>query len=117
MQIYECLKNASYKEATIVPRGFSSKAGLYDKNGEYVKYSGKRQYGTDIYVFDDEGLREKEVKYIEEKVYYLGDLRCHYGHFLIDEASRLGGIRREYGCPCCVFSCIRTDAKMAFGIF
>ena len=41
------------------------------------------------------GLKEKEIKYIDEKVYYLGDLRCHYGHFLIDEASRLWGILEE----------------------
>ena len=96
MVMNECLKSASYRDATIVPRGFSSKAGLYDKNGEYVKYSGKRRYGTDIYVFDDEGgVKEKEIKYIDEKVYYLGDLRCHYGHFLIDEASRLWGILEE----------------------
>ncbi len=62
MVMNECLKSASYRDATIVPRGFSSKAGLYDKNGEYVKYSGKRRYGTDIYVFDDEGggLRKKK---------------------------------------------------------
>lgn len=41
------------------------------------------------------GVKEKEIKYIDEKVYYLGDLRCHYGHFLIDEASRLWGILGE----------------------
>ena len=41
------------------------------------------------------GVKEKEIKYIDEKVYYLGDLRCHYGHFLIDEASRLWGILEE----------------------
>ncbi len=62
MVMNECLKSASYRDATIVPRGFSSKAGLYDKNGEYVKYSGKKRYRKDIDVIDDEGggLRKKK---------------------------------------------------------
>ena len=91
IEITENLQVNIYDEATIVPRNFKSVQGLYDSCGKYVRYSGRRLYSSDEYLYGDK-LNDNKIDRNDMSVYYLGDLRCHYGHFLIDEVTRLWGI-------------------------
>ncbi len=91
MVIKEQLTVTLYEDATVVPRGFESSIGVggaYDKNGVFIPYSGKRIYSGGDYTTEDRTYVETECV-SEDIVYYIGDARWHWGHFLIDETSRM----------------------------
>lgn len=85
------LEIIAYPDAVIIPRmGEYDVPGLYDKNGCYVAYSGKRLYNSEEYLYNSNRLAVGGIILSDNRrILYLGDLRLHYGHFLIDEASRL----------------------------
>jgi len=83
-----------FEKAIIVPcvqNGTEYTAGLYLNTGEYVKYSGKRYYGTCDYAYEQVMLPidNLDISYDKRTVLYFGYTRNHWGHLLIDEVQRL----------------------------
>jgi hypothetical protein len=69
-------------------------SGIYTSRGELVQGTTKRRYGkkeTD-YIISPILLPKYMVntkKKIEERIVYIGYLRSHYGHFIVDDLARL----------------------------
>jgi len=88
------MKIHCFDNAIIVPTvqnivGYS--AGLYLSTGEYVKFSGKRFYGTCEYEYEQSILDSNNLEIVEDNraVLYFGYTRNHWGHFLIDEVQKM----------------------------
>lgn len=86
----EELASKSYYYATILPkrkfpddRTFWGRGGVVEKSGKYVKESAIESYMEGAYELT------ADVKFVDEKVVYCGDMYLQWGHHLIDNINRL----------------------------
>lgn len=79
-----------YEHAYAVPGG-QKVVNIYDKEGNFVPNTNKRKFGVKEYVDLDIKIDVEEIEcdYFEEDVVYLGFMRGHWGHFLVDSSVRL----------------------------
>lgn len=72
--------------------------GIFNCDGKFIKDTYKRRIGTTEWMQCD-NLPEKEIQEITDKrdetVIFVGFIRQHYGHFLIDSCGRMWGIIRQ----------------------
>ena len=70
---------------------------IYDENGSFVMYTSKRLIGKHEYAICDDISEVSSLKgrYVNETVVYIGFLREHYGHFLIDSTVRMWSLFME----------------------
>lgn len=92
----EKLNIIEYEEAFAIP-GAQRIINVYDRNGNFVPYTSKRRYGKAEYSVPDTPIqiREDEFEYYDEDVVYLGFLRGHWGHFIVDSTVRFWALLRE----------------------
>lgn len=69
-------------------------SGLYTSEGELIQGTAKRRYGKkeDEYIISGKlstELMRNNRREITEPILYIGNLRCHYGHFIVDDLARL----------------------------
>ncbi len=86
----EGLTSKSYDYATILPkRKFPDditlwgRGGVVEQSGEYVRESAIESYMEGKYELDS------DVKFVDEKVVYCGDMYLQWGHHLIDNINRM----------------------------
>lgn len=86
----EELTSKSYDDATILPkrkfpndRALWGRGGVVERSGEYVKESAIESYMEGKYELN------ADVKFVDEKVVYCGDMYLQWGHHLIDNINRL----------------------------
>lgn len=84
-----------YSDAFAVPTG--NMIHVFDNQGTFVPYTSKRKVGKAEYAKVDTQLdvEEIDVDYCDEDVVYIGFMRGHYGHFLVDSAVRLWALCEE----------------------
>ena len=95
------LRVREYVNATVVPwnqvkeDGQIEKDGVYTENGEYIVDTGyiynREQafhevgYENTTYVLHDDEIE----KYYDYEICYIGHMKYHYGHFILESVSRL----------------------------
>lgn len=84
-----------YEYAYAVP-GIQKVVNIYDKEGNFVPNTSKRKFGTKEYIDLDTKIDAEKMacEYLEEDVVYLGFMRGHWGHFLVDSSIRLWALDR-----------------------
>lgn len=93
------LKVCEYEYACAIP-GAQGVVSIYDQNGVFVPHTSKRKFGKKAYVSQDEKISEEVssgCRYLDEEVVYMGFMRGHWGHFLVDSSVRLWALE----CPEC----------------
>ena len=85
------LQIMEYEDACARPFWKQQIICLYDKEGNYIPNTSKRKYGKSEYYEPDTTFiyNKDEMKYIDEDVVFLGFLRGHWGHFIVDGSVRL----------------------------
>lgn len=110
------LKVHTYLNATIVPFNTNGiTAGLYDNEGNMVEFSSQRNYNDSTYDVCTSTIVADN--YNDKKVIFLGGLRNHYGHFLIDEISRLWFLVNNNSYDGFKIICYSKNNKVADWIF
>lgn len=86
----EKLKIDIYDSAYVIP-GKQGILHVYDKQGEFVPFTSKRRFNRNEYSVPVSpiSVEETEMEYYDEEVVYIGFLRGHWGHFLVDSSVRL----------------------------
>ena len=87
----QALKSVVVENAKCVPDGglfpcFSG--GVFDRDNKPIKIAFQR-YGVKTSQQLIEKTNIKEAKFVDKEVVYLGQLKNHWGHFIIDSISRL----------------------------
>lgn len=81
------LEIKTYEKAYILPR----EGGVFDSDGVFVKRTSKRRFGTSEWAVNSMLTDSmcSEVEYKDETVLFIGFIRMHYGHFLVDCCGRM----------------------------
>ncbi|MDD7027492.1 MAG: glycosyltransferase 61 family protein [Lachnospiraceae bacterium] len=86
----DSLKIECYDYGYAVP-GKQDITHIYDKAGNYVPFTYKRKYNKTEYAVPKikMDIPLDNVEFIDEEVVYLGFMRGHWGHFMVDSSVRL----------------------------
>lgn len=76
-----------YENAYVVPTKILC---VFDAEGHFVPYTSKRMYSKSEYkIPKDAYVSNGQEEYYDEEVVYIGFLRGHWGHFIVDSSIRL----------------------------
>lgn len=91
----EALQIEEYDDAWVTP-GAQRILNVYDKNGNFVPFTSKRRFGKEEYSIPETPMKfdDSKVDYYNEEVIYIGFLRGHWGHFMVDSSVRLWALER-----------------------
>ena len=80
-----------YTNVCAIPVGRQQIICLYDEEGNYIPNTSKRTYGKSEYYKPDtpHTYDMDKIEYVDEEVVFLGFLRGHWGHFIVDGSVRL----------------------------
>ncbi|MBP3604426.1 MAG: glycosyltransferase family 61 protein [Lachnospiraceae bacterium] len=69
---------------------------IYDNEGNLVPNTTKRKFGKKEYIHHAEKkfFSEEEYTYVNEEVVYIGFMRGHWGHFMVDSSVRFWALER-----------------------
>ncbi len=88
LTLNEKLEIRSYDNATVC--GIS---GIFDAAGCFIPYTSMRKYGKKEWTVPSK-MEYPPMKYVDDEVLYLGRLRQHYGHFIVDSVGRFWVLTR-----------------------
>ncbi len=64
----------------------------FDADGHFIENTSKRRVGKEEYAICDDLTGSEECDYVDEEVFYLGFIRSHWGHFMVDGTVRMWGL-------------------------
>ncbi len=93
----EKLKVKKYENAYAIV-GNQNIVHVYDSNHKFVEFTTKRKVGTDLYNAPSVQPLFSDIEYCDEDVLYIGFLRGHWGHFIVDSSIRMWALQPEIRC-------------------
>ena len=82
-----------YEKAYVIPDKILN---VFDSEGHFIPFTSKRTYNKSEYkVPSCDYVSDGQEQYYEEEVLYIGFLRGHWGHFIVDSSIRLWALETE----------------------